>query len=185
LWQKFQERFQRLIFMYLLRALRERRLNEEAADLVGDMAQDVYMRLVQNDGRMLRSFRGETDFSVMAFLGRVSVSVVSDHYRYQKAEKREAQVIPIDRSRPGEVLPGEAVDFDVSTVLAWIDVERLVDSDADRKNATRNVLIFKLHYVDGFTAAEIAQFPGFDLSESGIEVVLRKLKARLQKRIGQ
>src|SRR5437763_10110776 len=68
LWTKFQERFQGLIFLYLMRSLRLRRIQDDAADLVPDLAQEVYLRLVQNDGRILRSFRGSTEFSVMAFL---------------------------------------------------------------------------------------------------------------------
>ena len=187
LWQKFQERFQKLIFMYLLRGLRYRAASEDTTDLMNDLAQDVYMRLVQNDGRMLRSFKGNTDFSVMAFLARVSVSAVTDYHRYQSAGKRQAaQVISIDEARQAAAtFPGEAAELDFAAILGWIDVERLVDSDMDRKHATRNVLIFKLHYIDGFTPAEIAQFPGFELAESGIEVVLQRLKTRLQKRIGK
>jgi RNA polymerase sigma factor (sigma-70 family) len=186
LWQKFQERFQKLIFTYLLRGLRYRSA-EDSAELANDLAQDVYMRLVQNDGRMLRSFKGNTDFSVMAFLARVSVTVVTDYHRYQTAGKRQgAQVISIDEARQNSAaLPGEAAELDFGAILSWIDVERLVDSDMDRKHAARNVLIFKLHYIDGFTPGEISRFPGFDLTESGIEVVLQRLKTRLQKRIGK
>jgi len=52
-----------------------------AADVVPDLAQDVYMRLVQHDGRILRGFRGTTEFSVMAFLAKISKTVVLDHQR--------------------------------------------------------------------------------------------------------
>jgi DNA-directed RNA polymerase specialized sigma24 family protein len=154
---------------------------------MNDLAQDVYMRLVQNDGRMLRSFKGNTDFSVMAFLARVSVSAVNDYHRYQNAGKRQAaQIVSIEEARQAAVtIPGEAAELDFGAILGWIDVERLVDSDMDRKHATRNVLIFKLHYIDGFTPEEIAQFPGFELSESGIQLVIQKLKTRLQKRVGK
>ena len=94
--------------------------------------------------------------------------------------------ISIEEARERRVpFPGEATELDLSAILGWIDVERLVDADMDRKHATRNVLIFKLHYIDGFTPEEIAQFPGFELTASGIEVALTRLKARLRKRIGK
>src|SRR5437870_13835067 len=102
LWTKFQERFQGLIFLYLMRALRLRRIQDDAADIVPDLAQEVYVRLVQRDGQALRSFRGTTEFSVMAFLARISSSVVHDYQRQLMSEKRRANVIPIDMARAGE-----------------------------------------------------------------------------------
>ena len=78
LWSTFQERFQGLIFLYLLRALRYRSIQEDAAGIVPDLAQEVYVKLVQHDGRILRSFRGDTEFSVMAFLAKISATVVQD-----------------------------------------------------------------------------------------------------------
>jgi len=187
LWTKFQERFQGLIFLYLMRALRIRRIQDDVSGIVPDLAQDVYMRLVQNDGRILRSFRGTTEFSVRAFLARVSSSVFQDYLRQQSSEKRRAQVIPIETAKNGELAafrPVESPEFDpnsISSILAWIDIERIVEGDPDRKNARRNALIFKLHYIDGFEAGEIARFPGFELSKSGVETILARLRKRIQK----
>src|SRR5215467_4521500 len=45
LWAKFQERFQGLIFLYLLRALRLRGIQEDAAGIVQDLAQEVIYAL--------------------------------------------------------------------------------------------------------------------------------------------
>ena len=76
------------------------------------------------------------------------------------------------------------MDFDwsrLSAILSWIDVERVVEGDPDRKNARRNALIFKLHYIDGFEAGEIARFPGFELTKSGVETILARLRKRIQK----
>src|SRR6266566_9880969 len=103
LWTKFQERFQGLIFLYLLRALRYRSIQEDAADIVPDLAQEVYLRLVQHDGRILRAFRGTTEFSVMAFLARISGSVVQDYQRHGASDKRRAQVIPIESAKAAEL----------------------------------------------------------------------------------
>jgi RNA polymerase sigma factor (sigma-70 family) len=186
LWTKFQERFKGLIFLYLLRALRYRSIQDDAQDIVPDLAQEVYVRLVQHDGRILRSFKGTTEFSVMAFLAKISATVVQDYQRRSASEKRRGQVVHIDAARTAELaekrLP-ESPEFDstaISAILSWIDVERIVEGDPDRKNAGRNALIFKLHYVDGFSSAEIARFPGFDITKSGVESVLARLRKRIQ-----
>jgi len=187
LWAKFQERFQGLIFLYLMRAMRLRRIQEDAADVVPDLAQEVYLRLVQHDGRILRGFRGTTEFSVMAFLARISSSVVQDYQRAASSDKRRGQVVPIEAARAAELggLPAsESPEFDsnqLGAILSWIDVERIVEGDPDRKNARRNALIFKLHYIDGFQSGEIARFPGFELTKSGVETILGRLRKRIQK----
>ena len=115
LWAKFQDRFQGLIFLYLLRALRFRSIQEDAAGIVPDLAQEVYMKLVQHDGRILRSFRGETEFSVMAFLAKISASVVQDYHRHSNREKRRGQVVSIDTVKTfefGERAIREPPEFD-------------------------------------------------------------------------
>src|SRR2546428_1018858 len=186
LWTKFQERFQGLIFLYLMRALRLRRIQEDTSDVVPDLAQEVYLRLVQHNGRVLRSFRGTTEFSVLAFLGRISSSVVQDYQRQLATEKRRATVVPIESIKAGELTGSRsagAAEFDsnaIGAILSWIDVERIVEGDPDRKNARRNALIFKLHYIDGFQAAEIARFPGFELAKSGVESILARMRKRIQ-----
>jgi DNA-directed RNA polymerase specialized sigma24 family protein len=186
LWEKFQERFQGLIFLYLMRSMRLRRIQDDAADVVPDLAQEVYLRLVQHDGRILRGFRGTTEFSVMAFLARISSSVVLDYQRAAGTEKRRGQVVPIEAARSvalGGGMPAEPPEFDssqLSSILAWIDVERIVEGDTDRKNARRNALIFKLHYIDGFQSGEISRFPGFELTKSGVETILARLRKRIQ-----
>lgn len=185
LWQVFQERFQRQITTYVMRTIWT--LNGKGnVDLICDLVQDVYYRLLQNNGRAMSSFRGETDFSVFAFLGRTAMGVVSDYYRAQQADKRQtAEIISIDEARRKEEHSNTAEDLDVTSILSWIDVRRLIESEPDRRNATRNVLIFKLHYVHGLTMREISQYPGFDLTESSVEKVLKNLRAQLKRRLGR
>src|SRR6185295_18610251 len=133
LWAKFQERFQGLIFLYLLRALRLRNIQEDAAGIVPDLAQEVYMKLVQHDGRILRSFRGETEFSVMAFLAKIAATVVQDFHRHSGREKRRGQVVSmeslVNSSEFGDRgLPAPEFDSNaLSSILSWIDVERVVE----------------------------------------------------------
>ncbi len=183
LWAMFQERFQRAIFKYLLRALHFHSKRDDVKELVSDLGQEVYVRLVQNKGNMLRSFRGETDFSVMAFLGRVCTSVVADHLRREGSDKRLGDnIVSIEEAREMiESSRHKREDLDLGSILSWIDIERIVAADPDHKNAQRNALIFKLHYIDGLTTEEIACYRGFDLSDSGVEAVLVRLRKRIKR----
>jgi RNA polymerase sigma factor (sigma-70 family) len=186
LWNEFQERFQRLIFLYLHRALRHHGIHDEEAGIVADLGQEVYLRLLQHEGRILKDFRGDTEYSVMALLGRISANVVTDYHRHITSERRRGQVVPIDfveAAERGEKSLTESREFDASSltaILSWIDVQRIVEADPDQKNARRNALIFKLHYIDGFSSAEIARVPGFELTKSGVDTILARLRKRIQ-----
>jgi DNA-directed RNA polymerase specialized sigma24 family protein len=186
LWRQFQERFQGLIFMYLMRSLRLRSIQEDVAGIVPDLAQEVYLRLVQNEGRVLRLFKGTTEFSVRAFLAKIAASVVGDHQRSAASDRRSAHIIPIEWAKAAEFSGKKPVDmpeFDssrLSSILSWIDMERVVEREPDQKNARRNALIFQLHYISGFEAGEIASFPGFGLTRSGVQTILARLRKRIQ-----
>jgi RNA polymerase sigma factor (sigma-70 family) len=186
LWRQFQERFQGLIFIYVMRSLRLRSIQEDATGIVPDLAQEVYLRLVQHESQALRSFKGTTEFSVRAFLAKISASVVSDYQRTATSGKRSAQIIPIDYARSVETSGRRSADVPQSdssqlgSILSRIDMDRVVGGDPDRKNAGRNALIFQLHYINGFDSAEIAGFPGFGLTQSGVQAVLARLRKRIQ-----
>jgi RNA polymerase sigma factor (sigma-70 family) len=185
LWRQFEQRFQGLIFMYVMRSLRLRYIQDDIADIVPDLAQEVYLKLVQHEGRALRSFKGTTEFSVRAFLAKISMSTVLDYQRRTSADRRSAQIIPIDYARAAETgkKSADTVDDDSGLValLSLIDMERVVEGDPDRKNARRNALIFQLHYINGFESGEIARFPGFELTKSGVQAILSRLRKRIQK----
>ena len=181
LWELFQKRFQKLIFLYLMRALKFHSKRDDVAELVPELAQDVYLRLVQNKGSMLRTFRGDSDVSVAAFLARACGSVAIDHLRYSESLKRSGNVVSIEEAK--EVIdrsPRDHAQPNVDAILKWIDVEKLAANDPDQKNARRNAIIFKLHFIDGLTTEEIAEFPGFDLSERGVGSVITRLRKRIR-----
>ncbi|HET9217810.1 MAG TPA: sigma-70 family RNA polymerase sigma factor [Terriglobia bacterium] len=185
LWRIFHERFHRQITLYVIRTILMLRGKTEPA-LVCDLVQDVYYRLLKNNGSILSGFRGETDFSALAFLGRTTMGIVSDYFRSQQADKRRpAEIVSFEHARREEASRDTPADLDVTSILEWIDVQRLIDSEPDRRHATRNVLIFKLHYVEGLTVREISQYPGFHLTEGAIEVILKNLRNELRRRMGR
>ena len=182
LWEMFQQRFRRLIFLYLLRGLQHHSKRDDVQELVADLAQEVYVRLVRKNGAMLRDFRGQSDISVASFLARICASVVSDHFRHQDGTFRRfvENVVSIEHAKEAlESFKHDRTELNVGAILSWIDVQRIIDADPDQKNAQRNALIFKLFYIDGLTAEEIAAWPGFGLSESGVNGVLLRLRRRI------
>jgi RNA polymerase sigma factor (sigma-70 family) len=182
LWEEFYSRFRRKILLYLLRAYRM--LGgpfDEFARYADDWVQDVFTKLLQNDGRVICSFRGTTELSVYAFLGSIAVSVVADQLRSQRALRRAAQVVPLDEVQ-GVSASSADTDAQLSALLQVIDVERALRADEESKNPERDLLIFKLHFVEGLSAREIASMPALKLTTSGLEKVLTRVRTRLSQK---
>ncbi len=57
-------------------------------DLIEDLVQAVYVRLVEERNRALERFEGEHENSIFQYLGILAVNVVADHLRSAKAQKR-------------------------------------------------------------------------------------------------
>ena len=166
-----------------MRAVRKGERQEDTHALVRDLAQEVYIRLFENNGQLLRSFRGESPFSTLAFLARVCMNVSGDRHRHDHAQRRSADIISIDDAR-GERESSLAQSNPASSTR-WADVERLIASDPDSSHPARNVLICKLHYLDQLSAEEIAQYPGFGLTANGVEAVIRRTREYLKRRASE
>ncbi|MBK6316103.1 MAG: sigma-70 family RNA polymerase sigma factor [Blastocatellia bacterium] len=179
----------------VIRERRQRGLSSDptAADAVSDLVQDVYLRLLANDRRALRDFRGETEIAVYAYLARIVRAAVGDRTRRDSSQKRHAQTVPLDAGVDGEG------STPLSELLAASDVsspelqmrERAVPgrlrallAGGGVPNPERDALVFELHVLEGLSAREIAGIPALDLSLSAVEGVLRRTRERLRERLG-
>jgi len=179
LWNEFYSRTQRRVITYLLRAFRTfGGRSEDFTKYADDWVQEVFIKLIQSDGRVIRSFRGLNDNSVYAFLASIAMSTVADQLRSQRATRRRGNVVPFDEVPD---LPTRAYESDsrVTALLELIDIENALREDQESKNPERDLLIFKLHFVEGLTAREIASISTFKLTTSGLEKVLNRLRRRV------
>ncbi len=194
-WTEFVDTFNRRIVAAVIRERRLRGLSSDpaAADAVSDLVQDVYLRLLANDRRALRDFRGETELSVYAYLARIVRAAVGDRTRRDSSQKRHAQTVPLDAGVDGEG------STPLSELLAASEVsspelqmrERAVPgrlrallAGGGVPNPERDALVFELHVLEGLSAREIAGIPALDLSLSAVEGVLRRTRERLRERLG-
>lgn len=194
-WTEFVDAFNRRIVAAVIRERRLRGLSSDpaAADAVSDLVQDVYLRLLVNDRRALRDFRGETELSVYAYLARIVRAAVGDRTRRDSSQKRHAQTVPLDAGVDGEG------STPLSELLAASEVsspelqmrERAVPgrlrallAGGGVPNPERDALVFELHVLEGLSAREIAGIPALDLSLSAVEGVLRRTRERLRERLG-
>jgi len=178
-WDEFYSRYRRKILTYLWRAFSMAGgRSDEFLRCADDWVQDVFTKLVQNDGHVVRSFRGLTDISVNAFLASIAVSTVIDQQRSRKAARRHAHLVSLEDLPEFKSYVRDS-DSRIKALLDLIDVERILKEDEHSKNPDRDLLIFQLHFVEGLTAQEIASIPNFKLTASDLEKVLTRLRNRV------
>ena len=183
-WGEFVLRFQPRLRANVARALR--RLDQRASpEAVDDLVQDVYCRLLE---RGSGSFRGDNEGEVMNYLRRVCESVVVDRQRVRSTRKRGGQTLFVDLD-PDRVTVAELVadggsspeDRCLQRELRGLLLDgcRFLHRGPYRE---RNVAIFELAVLDGWTSREIAE--GFDwgIKAGSIDSVVHRQRRKLRRR---
>ncbi|MFQ5629519.1 MAG: hypothetical protein ACE5I1_12220, partial [bacterium] len=191
LWREFLKRFARLITVLLLAECN--RLNyKEGRKNVNDLRQEVYVKLLRNDGKAFKAFKGRYYHSTFAYLKIISSNVVRNDLAKKKQKKRlqEADTIYLDKKR----LISEKQKTDLHEIISdvsWhtkIHKEELIDEIEytlqriinKRSHAERDKLIFRYHFYAGFHAHEIARLHVFGLSAKRIGNIISAIKDSLR-----
>jgi len=174
-WVEFICRFQVVIAAAVLRTARH--WGESSRQQLDDLVQDTYLKLCENDSRLLRSFRPRCEGSIYGFLKVVAANVVHDRFKSALAAKRgaaqtEAIVEPI------QIDPKTADEGSFDAVNRRLQLERvdkILTQVMSGKDRERNRTIFWLRHRQGLTASEIAAIPSIGLTTEGVESVLLRL----------
>lgn len=185
-WSELIRRFHGVIAAAVLRTARQ--WGEPSRAQLDDLIQDAYLKLCEDDCRLLRSFQPRHQDSIYGFLKVVAANVVHDHFKGALAIKRgAAQTIALgDREiEPVKVEvktnPDSFEAISKRVQLEQIDkILRLVTAGKDQD---RKCTIFWLRHRQGLTASEIAAIPSIGLTTEGVESVLMRLAAMIRSHI--
>lgn len=151
--------------------------------LVDDIVQEVFLKLCEQERRILRQFSPRGEDSFLALLRVVSASVANDFFRRQHSEKRGGKVVtvlledvPATPEAPREGSAG------MEREVLFSEFDQMLSS-APGATARRDRNLFWLYYLQGLTADEIASLPQFGLSAKGVESALRRITTWLRKRM--
>jgi RNA polymerase sigma-70 factor (ECF subfamily) len=138
--------------------------------------QEIFLRLCEQERRILRDFEPRGEDSFFGLLRIVSASVANDYFRRISSVKRGGKAVTT--SFDDEVPPS---DGDGSREAARISRSALL-AELDRKLGSapeiigkRDRAIYWLYYLQGLTAEEIARVPGSGLTAKGVESALRRV----------
>jgi RNA polymerase sigma-70 factor, ECF subfamily len=186
-WAEFIGRFHLVIAAAALRTARH--WGDPPSSQLDDLIQDTYLKLCENDCRLLRSFQPRREDSIYGFLKVVASNVVHDHFKSARAAKRGAsqteaileptlEPIPINSKTAG------TDSFDaVSQRLQLERLDKVLTQVTAGKDQEKKRTIFWLRHRQGLTAGEIAAIPSIGLTTEGVESVLMRLAATIRNHI--
>jgi RNA polymerase sigma-70 factor (ECF subfamily) len=150
--------------------------------VVDDIVQEVFVKLCEQERRILREFKPKGDDSFLALLRVITSSVANDYFRRQYSEKRGGKVVTMLLDEEPSSMVAAHNDQDAQRAVLFNELDRKLRS-ASGATAERDRALFWLYYLQGLTADEIASLPGSELSAKGVESALRRVTAWLRKEL--
>ncbi len=151
---------------------------------VNEIVQDVFLKLCEDDRRILREMEDRGNDSFLKLIRVVTASVGTDHFRRIRAEKRggQAEAVPLEARLEDE----ELLDFKATEAVEWPALMAQLDGMLRLYPETiseRDINIFWLYYRQGMTAQAMSKMPGIGLSAKGVESALKRMVRQLRETI--
>jgi RNA polymerase sigma-70 factor (ECF subfamily) len=174
-WEEFLRRCAPLASLVALRVARLW-VSGSSPAMVDDIVQEVFLKLCEQERRILRSFEPRGEDSFLGLLRIVSASVANDYFRRLYSVKRGGKVVttPLveDVTPASEAGSRPAAQMQRSVLLSQLDSRlRSVQGATGRRDRD----LFWLYYLQGLTAEEIAALPSLGLTPKGVESGLRRV----------
>ena len=185
-WQEFVRRYHATIRTNVIKTF-HRKAKEESdrkpqfpEDMVEDLIQAVYTRLVEDRNRALDRFEGEHDNSIYQYLAMISINVVRDCFREIRAQKRPKISISLDELLETRGDPA-VVDVAHEPRIGEDEIEVSLRKAVKGKNQDRDLMIFKLYYYEGLTHNEITELMNLDISAVSVGSILNRIVKKLRR----
>ncbi|HXB71965.1 MAG TPA: sigma-70 family RNA polymerase sigma factor [Candidatus Acidoferrales bacterium] len=172
-WNEFVRRFQPVIASNVTRAARDYGLASPA--MVEDLIQDVYVRLCDNNCRILREFHSEKPDGLYAFVKVVSGNAARDSCKAQVALKRgSGKVAALPDRVEKAATPARESATGVERQLLMSEIDEILRRTGAAGTRERDRNVFWLYYLQGFTSQDIASIPALGLTSKGVESLLQR-----------
>jgi len=183
-WEDFVGRCMPLASLVALRVSRMW-VSDPSPATVDDIVQEIFLKLCEQERRILRTFQPRGEDSFLGLLRIVAASVANDYFRRIYSTKRGGKVVTMpliddDAQTPLGGTPPVA-QMQQSALLAQLD-QKL--RSAPEIIPERDRALFWLYYRQGYTAEEIARLSATGLTAKGVESALRRVTNWLKNEVG-
>ncbi len=203
-WPEFVSRFhgwiRRITFRaYAVEAERSRGLDVGLpGEVVEDLTQEVFVRLIDGGRRALVHFEGRNENSIYTYLRMIATNLVRDHFKKLRAQRtppaarslneplRVSDAL-VEELTLGDVLSGSSLSPE--EMVHSVEIRKKISSAVHQASigatSKRDRLIFRLYFVEGLTLEELASVRSVRLSVSGVEKRVRKIRSALSNLVGK
>jgi RNA polymerase sigma factor (sigma-70 family) len=197
-WQEFLTRFERRIRLTTYRAFRIEAQHHPGVDvdrtgeMVGDLTQEVLLRLLDSERKALASFKGRSENSIYTYLNTIATNLVRDHFKKLRAQKTPPAAASLDEpTRTREGAEGRRVgdlvasrDASPEHSTRGKELRRRIGDVISRfAFPKRDRLVFRFYFLEGRTIDEVAACRSIGLSASGVEKCIRRLRTAVQREL--
>lgn len=200
-WIEFLSRFERRVRLTVYRSFRieaqqsPRSDADPSGEVVRDLTQEVFLRLLGSERRALSRFKGRSENSIYTYLNTIAVNLVRDHFKKLRAQKTPPAAASLDAPvRAAEESPdgqriGDLVASDhpgpEQTARARELQQRIAEVIRRSGFPKRDRLVFRFYFLEGRTIEEVAACRSVGLSASGVEKCIRRLRLAIQEEISE
>lgn len=153
--------------------------------LFDDIMQRFYQRLLENDRRALRALRGVQEAQAHAYLRTIVAGVAFKMIGSEPQPGVPLDSSEIDNAENPHALPAKAWrdhdSLNEETILLFTSLHEGLMRVLRGRNKYRNMLIFKLVTLDGFSPNEIARRACFGMeSRHAVEQLISRTRQKLR-----
>lgn len=192
-WYEFITRFEKPILQAIkLAVIRTSKRSAITNEDIGDLMQQVFIKLSKDDYAALRNFKFRDEHSLKAYLKVVAVNTAYDYIRALEAGTRLQETVYIselrakEHRREFEDEVSDLVDNRLRTPEELIidneNVEKiytLVEKLSGKTHRERNRRIFELIFEYGYSVEDLVESNNVDLGPMGIYAIIHRIKKGL------
>lgn len=194
-WIVFVTRFEWRIKQSLVRQgrnmgiIRSVRLQRE---LLQDLVQEVYSKLIRRNFKALRTFKGKDSPQFYAFLSVISLNVLRNHQKHETSQKRPKIAASLDdlfeavahsQHTLKDILPAPD-DEEIEKLkreAIWEEIIDILRQHLPSRNTERDIDIFEKVERNGHNPAEVAR--SYGLSKKRVTNVIGLIKQTLRNKM--
>jgi len=172
-------------------AIRASRLwGNGASSVADDIVQEIFLKLCEQERRILREFEPRGEDSFLGLLRTISASVANDYFRRLRSAKRGGNAVIAPLAEDGAPQPAASRSLPTSQFEDQHRSVLLSQLDSKLRSAPemigeRDRALFWLYYLQGMTAEEIARVSASGLTPKGVESALRRVAKWLRTEISR
>ena len=182
-WEEFVARVGRAISLTILRVASL--WGEPSRTVVEDLVQVTYLKLWEDNCRILRDFAIQNPNGILGYLKKVAANSTHDYFRHGRSQSAGGSRAHVSTSdvdvEAGKQVHGSQDRIAFQILLNQIDEHlkgHLTGPDQERDRT-----IFWLYFRQGMSTKEIGSLPTIGLGPKGVGSVIERLKRCIRERI--